>query len=135
MSTSDTKANAALDALYGDAHASTFPSSLRVRLYIGDPADTGVEPAAGGYAAVTVANTTANFPAASGRQKENGTDIVWPTSSGDWGGVCTHWALTDAAGDICASKALPEPIDVNAAGVTPRAVAGALVITFLDTEF
>lgn len=127
---SDTYANAALDACYGTDRGASWPSSLRVRLYIGDPLDSGVEVAAGGYVAVTYANTTTNWPAASGRQKENGTAIVWPTSTGDWGGVVTHWALTDPAGVVCDTGRLSEELDINSADITPRLPAGALTITY-----
>jgi hypothetical protein len=46
-----------------------------------------------GYARVSVANNTTNFPAATGDTKTNGTDIVFPTATAEWGQIAlvTIW--------------------------------------------
>lgn len=45
------------------------------------------EPSGGGYARVAITNNTTNWPAASNGQKSNGTDILFPVATADWGQV------------------------------------------------
>ena len=58
---SETYANAILDAVLGDDHSTTIPSSLQVRLYAGSPLTGGVELSGGGYAPLAASNNTATW--------------------------------------------------------------------------
>jgi hypothetical protein len=58
--------------------------------------ESGTMPAevsGGGYARVSVANNTTNFPATTSDTKTNGTDIVFPAATADWGQIAlvTIW--------------------------------------------
>lgn len=57
---------------------------------------TAGEVSGGSYARVAVTNNSTNFPNASGGLKDNGTEILFPTATADWGTV-THAAFLDAA--------------------------------------
>ena len=66
-----------LDALLGSSKAAAMPATVYAHLYTDDPDLGGVELASdGGYAAVSLANTDANFPPASGGEKTS-VDITW----------------------------------------------------------
>ncbi len=127
---SDTYANAALDACYGDAHSTAWPDDLQVRLYAGSPLSGGVEVTGGGYAPLAVSNDTATWPDAAFRAKTNGVDFVFATSSGAYSATATHWAITDTSGVLCDTGELGEPIAVTEAGQAVRLVAGSLSITY-----
>jgi len=58
--------------------------------------ESGTMPAelsGGGYARVAVTNNSTNFPATTGDTKTNGTDIVFPVATADWGQIAlvTIW--------------------------------------------
>lgn len=111
--------NAALACMFGDAHSTSAPATWSVKLYDGDPLTTGVElDAVGGYAALAVANTTANWPAPSSGAIISAA-FDFGTSSAAWSDTATHVVVADGVGatGIWYSRALAEPITVSAAGV------------------
>ena len=126
---SETYANAILDAVLGDDHSTTIPSSLQVRLYAGSPLTGGVELSGGGYAPLAASNNTATWAAAASRVKANAVDLVFATSSGAWSATGTHFAVTDTSGVIVVTGELGDDVAVTEAGQAPRLVAGSLTIT------
>ena len=115
---SDAAANASLDFSYGASKAAGAPASHELALFVGDPSLGGTElDASGGYARVTVTNNGTNWPAAANRAKTSAAQ-AFPTSTGAWSGVATHWALISGA-DTWDTGELDVEIDVTAAGVTP----------------
>jgi hypothetical protein len=73
----------ALKACYGDTRSSEWPASFTMHLYDGHPLDGGAElTSAGGYAAITVANTSANFPVVDG--EIDGPLQAFPVSTAAW---------------------------------------------------
>jgi hypothetical protein len=127
----DSRENAVLDRLFGLA-ALTPPGTYYVGLMTTAPADDGsgvVEPIGGSYARVAVTNDLTQWPAASGGQKSNANDIVFPTASAGWGTV-THFGLFDAAvaGNLVAFGPLDAPRTVLN-GDDFRFLSGALTIT------
>lgn len=111
--------NVSLDAMYGANKATIAPGSFHLALYAGDPNLGGVElTATGGYARVTVTNNGTNFPAATSGRKTT-TAQTFPTSTGAWSAVATHWGFLDAvSGDLYDTGALLEEVDVTATGQT-----------------
>jgi hypothetical protein len=88
-----------------------------VRLFTDDPRTDGVElPATGGYAAVTVDNTDANFPPATGGIKSS-EPIDFGTSTAAWGQVA-RWAVLEhpTNGNRLDMVELNEDVNVTAAG-------------------
>ena len=126
---SETYANAILDAVLGDDHSATIPSSLQVRLYAGSPLTGGTELSGGGYAPLAVDNDTATWDDAVGRVKANAVDLVFAASSGAYSATGTHFAVTDTSGVIVVTGELGEDATVTASGQAVRLVAGALTIT------
>lgn len=109
--------NASLKCMFGDTRSAEAPATWTVVLLDGDPLTTGVElTTGGGYAPKAVANTTANWPAPS-----NGaivaTPLDWGTSTDAWPDTAAYLGLKDASGNLWYSRALAEPIAVEAAGV------------------
>lgn len=129
---STTYKNKALDACYGTARAATWPATLYLALFAADPSTGGAEITGGAYARVAIANTDTNWAAASGGSKANAATFSFPASSGAYSATATHWGLVDTAsgaftlGDYAT---LGTPLSVTAAGITPQAIAGSLVIT------
>lgn len=130
----DTVANRVLDLLLGSSHDTTaMPATVYVALVTTAPSDangTGlVEVSGGSYARVAVTNNDTNWPAASSRQKSNGSTVTFPTSTASWGTVA-GFAFYDAAtagnflgyGDLSSSQ----PVG---SGVTPQFAAGSLTVT------
>jgi hypothetical protein len=102
-----TAEDGALAGIYGDDRGSTAPSSFDAALYVGDPTASGVEVAGTGYAAVTIANTTANFGTPSGGQL--GPIVIdFGTGNADWG-TPDHWALKDGSGNFWNVQAIASP--------------------------
>lgn len=108
--------NASLRCMFGDDRSSQAPATWAVALYDADPNLAGVElDATGGYAAQSLANSTANFPApASGATTSAA--VSFGTSSGAWSDTATHVGLKDGSGNLWYSRPLAEPITVTAAG-------------------
>lgn len=111
--------NISLDACYGDAASSVWPSTLWLHLFVSDPTAGGAElTSAGGYAPISIANNSTNWPDASGGQKTNGALFAYPASTGPWSGPADFWWLSDAPAALPAPGA-PTVTGVGAAGVTP----------------
>lgn len=95
--------NADLAATYGDnkSTAAGWPTSITVRLYVGDPTSGGVEMSGGGYAGVVIANTTAVVGTPSSGSL-GPIVITWPASTGAWssGAPPDHAAFVDGSGNI-----------------------------------
>lgn len=132
----DTIANRSLDLLLGTSHDTTaMPATVYVALITTAPTDangTGiaeVSTTSTGYARVSVANTDANWPAASGRSKSNGANITYPTSTASWGTVVGA-ALYDAAsaGNFLAYAALSSSQAIGS-GITPQFNTGQFTVT------
>ncbi len=115
--------NAALDACYGSARAAAWPATVRARLFTDDPRTAGVElPATGGYAAVTVNNTDAVFPPASGGLKTS-EPIDFGSSTAAWGDVATWLVLEHpTSGNQLDAVELTEDVNVTAAGFGVRII-------------
>ena len=130
MSFSDYLENKTLDHILGGPDY-TRAATVYVALFTSAPTDAGggTEVSGGGYARVAVTNDATNWPAASGGSKSNGTDIVFPTATADWGTVVA-FAIFDAStagnmlvwGNLTQSKAIYN-------GDTARFAAGDLTIT------
>lgn len=128
----DSRENAVLDRLFGGATL-TVPATVYVGLMTAAPNDDGtgvVEPPSGAYARVAVTNDLTQWPAASGGQKANANDIVFPTATSPGWGTVTHFGIFDAAssGNLIAFGAL-DASRVVIAGDDFRFLAGALVIS------
>lgn len=121
MSLGNTYENKNLDAMYGDDRAPNMPATVYMTLYETDPTDagSGTELSSGtspGYAPVAVANTSTNWPVAVSSQKKNGTNITFPTATGNWE-EANYWATKDAAsGAIMHHGPLQDPISVVSGG-------------------
>src|SRR5690349_21683106 len=104
--------NKSLDNDYGATKGANAPASHALALFAGDPNLDGTElTATGGYARATVANNGTNWPAAADGVKVAAAQ-AFPTSTGPWSDVATHWALFD--GTTCwDTGVLDEEIDVT----------------------
>lgn len=105
----DSKENEVLDALLSTA-ATLMPDPVYIGLMTAAPNDDGsgvTEPSGGSYARVSVANTDAQWPAASSGVKNNANTITFPTATAGWG-LITHFGIFDAAsaGNLLAFGAL-----------------------------
>jgi hypothetical protein len=110
------------------------PGTVHVSLHSTATTDAGggTELSGGGYARVAVTNNATNFPNATGTSptsKSNGTEIAFPTATGNWS-TASHFAIWDAAtsGNMLYHGALTASKTVQT-GDTARFAAGALVIT------
>lgn len=90
-----------LDDLLGNAVY--LPNPVYIGLMTTQPNEDGsgvVEPVGNGYARVSVANTLAEWPAATlvgqQAQKTHANDIAFPQATGSWG-TMTHAGIFDAA--------------------------------------
>lgn len=113
MPTGDTRANEFLDAVYGDNRSALFPATVHVAFYSVAPTSAG-----GGVqygARVAVANTSAEWPDATDREKTNANRISWPTPVADTPelvAVAIHGHATDD--DILHWEVLEDPISALA---------------------
>ena len=126
----DFYANKVLDMAFGKA-ANTFPDSLYIGLTSTQPTNIGenvTEPSGNNYSRVFCANDSAMWPAANGRTKSNGQDVLFPAATGDWG-TQSFFVLYDAptAGNFIAYGELTEPTDINV-GAQAAFITGTLVI-------
>lgn len=110
--------NASLAMSYGAGRGSSAPASLEVALFVGDPANGGTELAAdGGYAPVTVPNDATTWPDAPTDGAITSTTLTYPTATGAWSDVATHFLIRDATtGDEWDSGQLADDISVDVAG-------------------
>lgn len=122
----DTDANALLDLVLGT------PGLLPATVYIGlltaipNANGTGVaEPSGFGYARVSVANNSTQWPNASGRVKTHANDITFPAASGGGWGTIIWAGVFDAsvAGNLVAA------VELN----TPRVIVDTDQFRFLAT--
>lgn len=131
-SLTDTYENILLDAILGDGHAAGFPATVYLALFTANPTEAGVqtaEVATGSYVRKAIANTTAQWPNASGSTKANAVAQTMVTATGNWGTI-THVGLMSAssAGSMIAYAALSTPTPVNS-GETAVFAVGSLVFT------
>ena len=73
----------------------------------------GVEVSGAGYARLAIPNDATNFPAASDREKTNGTDWDFGVAGGNWGTIVGCCLLT-SEGQIIRGGYLTTPITVSA---------------------
>lgn len=89
--------NAALDAMLGDAAASSMPTSFEVAWFNADPRFGGTELTSdGGYARETVPNDSTVFPDAVDGRKDSAV-ITWPLPTAAWSDTGAFWGMYDAA--------------------------------------
>lgn len=112
----------------------TKPGTVYVSLHSAVTTDAGggTELSGGGYARVAVTNNATNWPNATGTSpttKSNGTEIAFPTASGNWS-AATHFGIWDAssAGNLLYHGALTASKTVQT-GDTARFASGSLVLT------
>ena len=106
--------NEVLDSVLGGP-ARSLDATVYVALYTAAPTDAGggTEVSGGSYARVSVTNNATNFPSAAASLKQNGTAIVFPQATADWGTVVAfgiHDHITNDSlliwGDLTASKSV-----------------------------
>lgn len=109
--------NICLRCVFGDSKAAIAPATWSVHLFDNDPGLGGVEVSGGGYAAKSVANTTANFPTPT-----LGHIITAPlsygTATGAWARIGRYAVLKDTVGGtgLYYARPLLEDIVVTVAG-------------------
>lgn len=137
MIVDDAFANKILDGLAGPGKASGLPTPMYVALYDGNPTDGGAEVTGGGYARMGPVSMTSvtMWPAASGRQKVNGSQIVGTALSGSLAVEATWAVFVDtASGAVTISgyaQQLPQAFP-GATGQIPLLDVGDVVITLTD---
>ncbi len=129
-SKSDYLENKQLDHALGGPDYSR-PATVYVALYTIAPTDAGggTEVSGGSYARVAVTNNATNWPAASGGAKSNGTEIIFPKATADWGEAVAFAILDTITGgnfmywaDLTTSKTIGD-------GDTAKFAVGDLDIT------
>lgn len=130
----DAIANTTLDALLGTT--GILPANVFIGLLKAAPNPDGsgvVEPVGNGYARVTRANTSLEWPAASARIKTHANDIVFGAATGSGWGTVTHVGIFDAltGGNLRLYDVLAIPRAVLATDVYRflAATASALKVT------
>lgn len=128
---SDIYDNHALDALLGDNHSATWPTTVYIGYSSTAPAKDGTnvtEPTDAAYARQAVGNSSVNWPDAASGTKSNGVAIIFPTATADQGTIL-YWIMMDdpTAGNLAASGALISPVAVGI-GITPDFPPTTLVI-------
>lgn len=114
MLLSTAAATASLKGDYGTARSANAPASFTCHLYDGDPLAGGVELAAtGGYAAVTVANTDANFTVVDGVMSAAPN---FGTASADWP-VDPRWWVLKSGATLWEGGPLGDEVSVTAGSV------------------
>jgi hypothetical protein len=126
----DFYANQVMDMAFGRG-TNNFPTDYYIALSSVQPTNTGgnvTEPAGNNYSRVHSLNNDANWPAARGRTKSNGQDILFPAATGDWG-TMAFFAIYDdpTAGNFVAWGELTTPTDINV-GAQAAFITGTLVI-------
>jgi hypothetical protein len=120
--------NRFLDLILGNS-AFAAPASLYLGLSLNASNKSGsvLEPAAGNYARVPMANNLANFPSATSGIKSNATTIGFSTPSGSWGTVLSIF-IADAptGGNVLAMADLATPKSISAGTSAPTIAVGAL---------
>ena len=112
-------ANRSLRNDYGDSRGSNSPVSVELQLWTDRPTDGGVEFSGSGYSALTIPNTSANFPAPSGGELVTPWFTVF-TPTEDIANPPLWWQLVDpTTGDLLDGEALASPV-AGVAGVPVR---------------
>lgn len=121
-----------LDAMYGDDASSVMPGSFTIRLYDGDPRDTGTELDSGtdspGYAALSgVTNNSTNFPAADVDGTKTTAEFTVCTATGTWDAAPAYAAICDGSTvlEVVALDAGPVPVNTDDVNVTLTLVGEA----------
>lgn len=120
MGSSSYTDNKLIDHLLGSG-TYTKPSSLELALYIGDPAQGGVEVDGTDYARQTITFTI------DGGTAENNTSIEFPQATEEWG-VVTHIVVFDESGNNLVSAELTDSLDIGV-GDIPRFASGGISVT------
>lgn len=121
-----------LRADYGDSHAAHMPATYHVHLYTDDPRNGGVElTATGGYAALAVANSSANFPDPDAAAELTTAEFQW-TATAAWSDVATWAQISDGAGVLYDGAPLPARINVTQADTIVRVSARIFYNEFGD---
>jgi hypothetical protein len=111
---------------------SIFPCTLYYAMFTVTPnaAGGGTEVSGGSYARVPVTNSSANFPATSGNNKENAAAITFPASTAAWGTVVA-WGAYDAltGGNLWLYGAISPNLALNS-GDTANFAIGQFDLTF-----
>jgi hypothetical protein len=130
-SKSDYLENKVLDHVLGGGDYSR-PATVYVALFTATPSDSGggTEVSGGSYARASVTNNATNWPAASDGSKSNGTAIVFPAPTANWGTI-TSFGIFDAAssGNLLYWGALSASKTVNNGDAAPQFAVGALTVT------
>lgn len=111
--------NAILDAALGPSKAAHMPDEYRLRLYIGNPEGTGVEPTGGGYAPLVV-SAVDWLAAVNGMIRAiDAYQLADPTD--EWDDEVTHFALCHLDTDEkWFTGPLKDVLDVSGPGTGPR---------------
>ena len=113
-SKSDALENEVLDGVLGGPQLA-LAATVWAALYTAAPTDAGggTEVTGGSYARVSITNNATNWPAAAAGSKSNGTAIVFPQATANWGTVVAfaiHRHVTNDDiliwGDLTASKSV-----------------------------
>lgn len=104
-----------LDHVFGGV-AWNPPSTYFIALFTVSPnVETGAggtEVSGGGYARVSVANNTTNFPPAVAGSKSNGSVFTFPTPTSTWGTVVAM-GFYDGSGNLIAAQSLITAKTIN----------------------
>ena len=123
--------NKILDLFFGSSIFAPPPTLyLGMSLIPANKVGNVYEPSGGGYGRVSIANSPANFPAASLGMKSNAATATFPAPAADWGAVQSLF-IADAAsgGNILASADLTVPKSITNGSPAPKVVAGALFLS------
>jgi hypothetical protein len=126
---SDYMENKVLDIIGGTTFSA--PATIYVALYTAAPTDAGggTEVSGGSYARVAVTNNATNWPAASAGAKSNGTDIVFPAPTANWGTIVAFALFDAAAGNMLYWGLVTPNKTVNNGDPAPKFAVGALSLT------
>lgn len=129
-SKSDYLENAVLDHIFGGGDFSR-PASLFVALFTTAPTDGGggVEVSGGSYARAEAVNNPTNWPSAAAGMKNNGTQIVFPTATADWGTIAAFAIMDASSGGNLLYWGAVAPPKVVASGDTASFPAGDIEVT------
>lgn len=125
----DSQANSMADVFIGTP--GQLPSTVWVGALTAEPNADGtgvVEPSGGSYGRVEVDNNSTEWPNATGREKTNANDIVFPEATTNWGTIRYVGIFDGENGSLRAYGVLDENRTVLS-GDQFRFLAGSLRIT------
>ncbi len=113
--------NSILDCLLGPNQGESFPATLRMEIWAGDPRLSGTsEVTYPGYVAQTISTSTSWTTAASGGVKERDSVVTFPAPTGEADDVGTHWAMFNPTTDaLYFVGLLGDQLDISGAGSGP----------------